>query len=329
MNALNETVLNLIARELKVESVAFKLITISQNHVYRFHWGENETILRISNNRDHGQQDILAELGWIMALSAKGLSVCVPYLLPSGNLCDFVTFEGSKYYYVCFSHASGRPIDASDVDQPLYRLMGRLIGEMHQAAEGYHKEGKSRLARREWHESRLLLDDMERYLPDNRDAFKKAVRSLISEIREIPVAPKDYGLIHGDVSFQNCYISGQDLTIFDFENCEYGLFTEDLAVAYYSAIFNSLTGKQRRNSIGQFANDFWSALRAGYSEVRQLPDDWILSLEPLLILREAVIYTHYHRIFDISKESESFQMGVDEMRANVESHRVGFPWKHQ
>ncbi|MDB6003107.1 MAG: hypothetical protein JWR15_94 [Prosthecobacter sp.] len=51
-----------------------------------------------------------------------------------------------------------------------------------------------------------------------------------------------------------------------------------------------------------------------------------LLLERFFLLREAVIYVHYHRTLDVPTLDHSFKAGLEVMRKNVErqEHQVDF-----
>jgi Ser/Thr protein kinase RdoA (MazF antagonist) len=198
--------------------------------------------------------------------------------------------------------------------------MGRTLGAMHRASKTLTAEGL-RFARKDWRDSRLLNEDMDRYLPAGCKNFRAAVGELIQEISGFSVDKEGYGLVHADFSFNNLFLGDGRLTVFDFDNCEYAFFAQDIGTTIYSSVFSYHANAQRNADLIGFSNEFWDSFVEGYTVENSLVSEWRQQIKLSLILREAVIYTHYHRVCDMSSMPEGFQKGVDEMRQNVEARR--------
>ena len=68
------------------------------------------------------------------------------------------------------------------------------------------------------------------------------------------------------------------------------------------------------------------AFLKGYAVASPLKEINLTQLKDFFLLREAVIYVHYHRTLEVSKMSESFLRGLEVMKRNVEKqdHQVDF-----
>lgn len=324
MNANIDEVLT-VARELYgVDDGLATHLGRSQNDVFRIVGPEVAVILRISSERSRDPEEIEAELEWIESLGTSGISVCLPLKSINKRLCESIHREGVDYHVSCFLPAPGRPIEASDLTGDLYRTMGRTLGAMHTASKALEEKG-SRFARKDWRNSRLLNEDMDRYLPAGRENFRATVCDLIQEIAGFSVDKEGYGLVHADFSFNNLFFDNGQVTVFDFDNCEYAFFAQEIGTTIYSSVFSYPANTRRNADLVGFSNEFWAAFAEGYTVENSLASEWQRQVELSLILREAVIYTHYHRIYDVSSMSEGFQKGVDEMRQNVEARRPAVP----
>jgi Ser/Thr protein kinase RdoA (MazF antagonist) len=325
MKPLDPAALELCAAAYGLRAGELSFISASQNHVYRAERDGARSILRITHDRCHTLPEVQGELRWVTWLRDEASCddfVCAPYPSPQGALVETVIHEGETFLVTRFQHAAGRPLEEQDLTPELFHLMGRRLGRLHRHTIGYVEDPKQ--PRRHWFQSRLLNEDLERHLPPGREAFKEAVRALIAELRKLPVIPTSYGMVHGDFYYGNCYTDEGRLRLFDFDNCEHAYFLHDLATAYYDCVFNRLTRRQRAEDLPGFSRDFWEHFLAGYTEQALELDR--TALRKFLILREAVIYVHYHRIYDMSTRPKEVQEGVDQMRRNVEERTCAIPW---
>jgi hypothetical protein len=66
---------------------------------------------------------------------------------------------------------------------------------------------------------------------------------------------------------------------------------------------------------------FWDAFISGYAPYGPLRLFSATHLETFFLLREAVIYVHYHRVLNFDTLSPSFLEGMNLMRQNVETRK--------
>jgi Ser/Thr protein kinase RdoA (MazF antagonist) len=141
------------------------------------------------------------------------------------------------------------------------------------------------------HESRLLREDFDSVGNLVTQRFRNSVAELVRDRRRQSVTAAVYGLIHSDVSINNCLFDGETPWIFDFDNCEYGYFLQDIATVLYDSIYC--------RALNQFADPgltpLFVALLAGYHKRGGLTEMGAKQLQQFFLLREAVIYAHYLR----------------------------------
>jgi Ser/Thr protein kinase RdoA (MazF antagonist) len=205
----------------------------------------------------------------------------------------------------------------------LCRRIGELIGQMHLAAIAA-TETERRFARGDWRASRLLTHDLAATAAPALAEFRSSVTVLIEEIAATPPHVFNFGLIHADVNSGNCHLDGDRLWLFDFDNCEYGYFLQDLAVMLYDTLYSKWVKHVSPDQLTDFVRTLWHALLSGYREAGPAlaidPD----ALRRFFLLREAVIYIHYHRLFPASQlAADAYVTG---MKRNVETrtHALDF-----
>ncbi|MBE2215061.1 MAG: phosphotransferase [Opitutaceae bacterium] len=296
-------------------------VRYSQNLVYRHAGERGDVIVRLSMGRHRTLAEVEAELAWIRDLRAHGVPACAPRPTRDGRMCVGAETAGEPVVVACFEHAPGRPINPSDLDDAMYARLGALVARMH----GVARAGP-RYARPAWFESRLLVDDLSAQGSRLPVAFREGVGRLVAGLRALPPSNQGWGLIHADVSFGNCFIEGDQLWIFDFDNAEYGHFAQDLATVLYDSIYCRVLNKFADPGLTARMAPRWAAFLRGYAQAGgTCPIDGAL-LKAFFLLREAIIYVHYHRVLDLKAASDELRAGLDVMRRNVENgtHQVDF-----
>lgn len=298
----------------------------SQNHVYAARTADGEKrILRVSTGRHRTRLQVRAELEWVTFLGQRGVNACQPLPTTTGQRCIDLDVDGHSYTAACFEFAPGQLVGPEDVNVALYEKLGALMGRMHTAAKEFSKKAKF-LPRLFWYESRLLREDVEEMSGSLTKHFRECVAYLIESMRQAERTPDTHGLIHSDVSFGNFSLHEGELWIFDFDNCEFGFFIQDLATALYDSIYCKVLDKSADPGLTGRMLPLWRALLKGYASTGPLKQIDPAMLRKFFLLREAAIYVHYHRTLDIAKMDDSFKAGLEVMRKNVESqsHQVDF-----
>ncbi|WP_050024813.1 phosphotransferase [Verrucomicrobium sp. BvORR034] len=299
----------------------------SQNHVYRArHPSGADYVVRISAGRFRTRAEVAAELAWITFLSGQGLRVCAPIATQEGELCTLHTVEGQPCIVTCFQHAPGIRVGAEHLSVGLYKGLGRLLGELHAGAVRFGAS-VAHWERGHWHESRLICQDLEAMGGLATGRFRSSVAELVRDLRGWPVDSSTYGPVHGDVSFGNCHVHEGELWLFDFDNAEHGYFVQDLATVLYDSVYCKVLNKFADPGLTDRMLPLWQAVWEGYQETGVVKALDAEQLRKFFLLREAVIYIHYHRVLDVKAVSDSFKAGLEIMRENVErqEHQVEFP----
>jgi Ser/Thr protein kinase RdoA (MazF antagonist) len=117
---------------------------------------------------------------------------------------------------------------------------------------------------------------------------------VVQCVKNLPLSDFQYGLIHADVYQENLFWAKGDLLLFDFDNCEYGHYVSDIAIALYAALWRDLY----QPDPAQFSERFLRALMLGYREEHALSRTEIEALPLFLQLREVLIYTVAKKMLD-------------------------------
>lgn len=290
----------------------------SQNHVF-LHESPQPVVLRISVDRHRSRNEVNAELGWVSGLASRGLPVPRPIRSTAGRLCEDVSVTGRTHVVSCMQFLAGRKLSRLEFDDSTFAELGRLLGRVHAAGIEYDRT-HGPIDRPPWHESRLLNADFSAQTGDLTPTFLATAEKLVDELRT-ESAGDTHALLHGDPNLGNCLIHDGTLQLFDFDNCEYGDFTQDLATTLYDSIHCGLLHLVPDADLADHVRRRWAVFHDCYGEQRPGHVVSGARLERFLILREAVILVHYLRTLDVRAQSSDWQGGMDGMRHRVEQAR--------
>lgn len=144
----------------------------------------------------------------------------------------------------------------------------------------------------------------ERYLPQGHQPILLALNELKSELAGLPVTPEHFGLIHGDINVGNFTLDESgEMTLFDFDECQYSWYTEDIAIQLYYLlyVFGEDSRAERKTQYELFMKHF----ERGYTDGgRQLPRHLKDQLGIFLRLRDIIVLVGMHRSWDLSQPDD-------------------------
>ncbi|OGN97411.1 MAG: hypothetical protein A2Z71_10895 [Chloroflexi bacterium RBG_13_50_21] len=246
-------------------------------------------ILRIGVE-DSPPNQTLAMLEWVHYLSCEGAPVTAPLPSIRHHLLENLMHYGTRYTLTAFEKADGtlaENIPPVEWNNDLYHNIGKAAGKLHRISATYHpsRPGRTRL---HWYDS-YEIHEATKKLAITTDPAREQLTNLVNELRGLPTPPTDFGLIHEDLHFANFLIhpNGQ-VTIIDFDDCAYGWFVMDVAMALFDllVLYNPASEKDSQN----FACGFLTNYLSGYRQEKDLPQFWQSLIPKFLKLKELCIY---------------------------------------
>lgn len=267
-----------------------------ENFMYEYPKNGEPRILRISHDLHRTANAIIGEIEWLNYLADNGLSV--PRALPAdtGALVETVEAkDGSHFSAVSFTKAPGKhpweqEIDLLDLALPI----GQMIGRMHALTKKF-TPSQPAFKRPEWDAD--AQDFAEKYLPDGNEIIAGKFGRLTRSLQSLPKDVDSYGLIHFDFHSANFFVHNGQITLFDFDDCQYNWFVADLAIALFYAVSHNCAG---RKAIEQ-AQRFYNRLIEGYAAENTLDKQWPALIPMFLKQREIDLFIAIHRSLDLNK----------------------------
>ncbi|CAM4338483.1 phosphotransferase [Paenibacillus alkaliterrae] len=272
-----------------------------QNFIYSYTREECKYILRFTPSTLRMQEGLEAELEWIRYLAENGMSVSEP--IPSVHGIDIERVPGKiiDFYATSFRHAPGRKIGYPEcLGNPLlYKQCGRTTGQLHELAKRYEP-----LARRHTWERNEYLLRARKYIPPEHELILHALDELNELLASLPVTPDNFGLIHGDINVGNFTVDETgEITLFDFDECQYSWFAEDIAIQLYYLlyVFGEDSKSERKVQYEMFIEHF---VRGYTEDGRQMPAGWKEKLSLFLRLREIIVFVGIYRSWDLHQPDD-------------------------
>ncbi|WP_462411399.1 phosphotransferase enzyme family protein [Neobacillus sp. Marseille-QA0830] len=287
-----------------------------ENFVFEVEREGKPAILRLTHSSHREKGGIVSELDWMNFLHANGVHVPEAFQSIDGELVAQI--GTSPFSAVLFSKVQGKAVSvqAEQFDSPLFFTWGKTIGKMHQVTKTYEvPDGIKRRPR--WNEDDLILN-FETYLPDCEKQLVTVAAELLGELHRLPTSKEFFNLIHGDVHSGNFFYDGQDIHVFDFDDCSYHWLTSDIAIpVYYSALFRYPEGQQDERN--EFAKKFLDSFLQGYESVTALPPQWKEHLPLMMRLRDLLLYAVLHKKIHPEQRTEQTKQMMDAIRERIEN----------
>jgi len=277
--------------------------------INRFFYEYEDHIIRVIHHRN--EAEVKDEVHWLNHLSDHKINVTRVLPSQTGQLFDTFKRSDTLYFVTTFEKAKGKPPTQAEGNADLFRRIGQLIGKMHKTTKSYTPIG----SRKDWHDDDICNYD--KYLPINHTLIREKCKEAIEEIQTLPKNRNTYGIIHSDIHQTNMHLRNDEITLFDFDDCEKHYFVNDLAIVIYWSLEVSFNG----TDIHTYATTLARHLFRGYAEENDLDVFWFGQIPKFLKLREVISLIDAHREWDLKKLNENQKIILNHYRKNIEQDR--------
>jgi Ser/Thr protein kinase RdoA (MazF antagonist) len=317
----NDMVRDEAARRFGAPTQAPAPLDAFENFVYEFTNQDGvDVILRVSHSARRTFDYTQGEIEFVRFLAAAGLPVAKPVLSESGQFVERIEDSEPGQYFVAaaFERAPGIVFDDAPAlrqaywGPPLFSELGRIFARLHNRAQQY-RLSNPRFKRQEWHEYDVV--DVARFVPPEEKLVRERTADIIERLNRLPRSAEDYGVIHADLHPHNfCFDRGQ-ITVFDFDNCEYAWFVKDIAVILFY-VARGESGEHRDEAAAAFLTPFL----AGYRELRRCDREWLLACPDLLALQRSMNYALFHQYRDPARLDDADRDAWRRFRRDIEAN---------
>jgi amicoumacin kinase len=291
----NDDILHEAMRRYGIAAHEIKLLDSFESFIYEFEREGAGYILRIGHTFRKSAELIHGEVDWINHLARGGVSVARAIPSLSEELVEAIDdADGGQFLVTAFVKAKGQKPWEAGWSPARYENYGRLLGQMHALAVDYQPVPAWR--RPEWDDWGLQF--IEQYLPTSEVIAHQEYRSVMEHLQNLPRDKTSYGLIHQDAHQNNFFMDADGtLTLFDFDDCAYSWFINDIAIVlFYISMDSEELGFPDSAS---FTHEFLTHFLRGYRQAYSLSPTWLKEIPVFLKLRELELYAVVHRDFQI------------------------------
>ena len=262
-----------------------------ESFIYKVRQQGIPRVLRISHSLRRTVQHITGEADFINYLKHNGLRVPQVIASHSGRLAEPIPSANGEFIAVLFEFAPGAHSRKADWTPPLFEKMGHYLGKLHRLSKVYAPAERYRFSL--FDDSPQMLED---FIPAHDTLIRRKAGELIAQLRALPVDGESFGLIHVDFHGGNFFLDGGEITLFDFDDCQYSWYAHDIAMSLFYALPHDCS---KPEDIA-FGHSFLRHFLAGYRAETRIDDDWVGRIPLFLKLREFELYAAIHRSMDLN-----------------------------
>uniref|UniRef100_UPI00046928D5 phosphotransferase enzyme family protein n=1 Tax=Caldalkalibacillus mannanilyticus TaxID=1418 RepID=UPI00046928D5 len=234
------------------------------------------------------------ELNWLNYLSENMLQVARPVPSKNKKLYEIIKCDNKSYILCAFEKASGKLVDTNNSiewNENLFKRLGEIMGEMHSLTKKY-LGGIDLIRRHEWNRDIFFQPE---YNFTNDDEVEQIWHQITDELHKLPKTKASYGIIHNDLHQLNFFVNGENITVFDFDDCICSWYTFDIMLTMYQMV--SAIPYEQGEGRNQFAQMFIEAFLQGYVRYNSLEKHWVDYFDLFLKYRRICSYRFIQYLF--------------------------------
>jgi len=300
-----------------------------QNHVFRFLMDHHWYIARLTPIKKRSKELIEAELSFMEELRENNIQTVDVFSI-NGKRVNEIIIDNKFFYITVFHYLESQELDVSDLsiwNTNFFLEWGKTIGQMHRISETSLKK----VCRPVWIEDDGQVNTIPSLLVDNKHWLKEIYKYLLIKLAKFPQTNFNFGLIHNDLHQGNFFVNSKQLILFDFDDCAYNWYVQDLATSIYHALW---TGGAYHPKWDKFPQEFLNYFLEGYMSVRELNENDLVQMELFLQMRELFLFLLFKKRWDFQHLEEWQSEKLLEMEKNLRHNRIPYEnelktWKNE
>ncbi len=289
----NDSILEEALARYDVARDEIQLLDGFENFIYGYRKDGGRYVLRISHSLHRTSDATQGELEWLNYLVDGGVPAARAVFSERGNLVEPIPVEDGSYFTaVSFEWALGDHPTREDWRSGLPVQLGQILGRMHALSKDF-EPSDPRFRRHTWYEDARGF--VEEYLLPAETVIIDKYNQLVDYLYTLPQGRDAYGLIHVDAHGGNFFVHEGQITLFDFDDCQYSWFANDIAMALFYAISHDCVSEEDL----AWARRFLRELMEGYRRENTIDARWLGGIPHFLKLREIDLYAAIHRSLDL------------------------------
>ncbi len=314
MQEFNEGIINEAAVRYGIEKEKLKFINDFENYIYEYEKNDKHYILRITHSSHRSENLVNGELDWIFYLYKNNVNVCKPVLSINNRLVERIDAKNSYFLVTAFDKAKGEHVDRNNEflwNPCIFEKWGQTVGRMHALTKNY-SPSKEQYQRFEIPEDDLYKNGGN-YISIYGEKFSQKHMDLMKWYNSLKRDSNSYGLIHTDVHQGNFFAYNNNITVFDFDDCAYSFFINDIAIVLFYVNWT----RDSDNNV-KFSEEFLKHFMRGYNMENTLEAYWFDAIPNFLKLRELIVFEVLNKKWDLNNLNEKQSALLEDMKYKIE-----------
>lgn len=281
-----------------------------ESFVYEFQRKDGSFILKITHTLRRTADYLMGELEWVNFLAENGVPTSRAIPSTHQRLIESIPApNGHQFLVYAFEKAPGTLLTEAHWNNDLFYALGKVTGRMHRLTLQYQPT-KKEYRRVDWTADDIW--DLDKWLPKEDMVARKNINQLLDQLKQLPVTPSNYGLIHGDLHQSNFFIHQNQVHPFDFDDSQYDFLVNDAAITLYYLSRSKLVTESKKD----FSNRFLDHYLKGYETEHHLSAEELKWIPEFLKLRAYLLYIVFHQAYDLNNiTNPKLQHAFDRLKA--------------
>ena len=285
--------------------------------VYEIGVDGKQYILKITHTVRRTVDYIMGELDFVNYLASHGVPTSMAVQSKNGNFVESINAsDGGQFLAYMFEKAEGRITKKEEHTDEIIQKWGEVAGLMNRLSVGYKPLNENQ-KRQLWYQDDVY--NLEKYLPKEDTDLIPVCRSIIEDVRKLPISKESFGMIHGDLHQGNFFWNNGQVIPFDFDDCEYGYYINDIAMPLYYGV--SAYKEDDHHALNEYGENFLSVFLKGYKKEFSVADEWILLIPKFLTVRSVILYTVLHQAWSGENLDDEKQAIINRFKHHVTGER--------
>ncbi|WP_409291500.1 phosphotransferase enzyme family protein [Peribacillus sp. SCS-37] len=275
---------------------------------------------RINEGSEDTQRRLVSEMAYIRTLHEEGVPVSLPVHSRKERPFEVFSYNGNNYIASAFQGVPGQPVNAGDKESwngHFFKKWGSTMGKIHRAAENLAPEAFFRPHGQEVNHK--VAAALKVTAPELYGKYQEYVKRL----GNLSTHNENFGLIHNDFHQGNFHVSRGNIHLFDFNDCAFYWYVNDIAASFYHAHWqNDSFGINSR----EFPALFFEHFLKGYTEEKKLPPDFKGQIQLFLKGREFFLYSLFKKHWNPCNMEDWQRAKLKELESSLWHDKPSLPF---
>lgn len=288
-----------------------QLLRASANFVCSFTREAQPYILRFNFDDERSKSLLQAEIDYLLYLASQGIPIAKPIQSLNGHFVESLSTSEGTFHAVVFDALAGEHPEFDDLTPEQFRQWGQALGHLHTAASAYSGDGRPT-----WHDHIAFVAS---HLPAQETAAHAALARSEDQLNDLPITPRNSGLIHFDFEMDNLLWHDGEIGIIDFDDSAFYWFAADIAFALRDLFHDDAA------QVNLTDPSFLSFLE-GYRSVRPISDEELQHIPLFLRLLNLIQFARITRSLTelLWDEPDWMRSLRDRFKSKMQTYRAGF-----